>query len=266
MFSPVKTKKVYEEIVGQIKQLIIDGKLQPGDKLLSERDLSERFNVSRASVREAFSALEMMGIITIRPGEGSFVRQVSYEGLLEPLSFLLQVEINDITQVLEVRKILEAETAALAAERATPESLAEIRRALDYMKEELTAHGIGDQADDAFHLALAHAADNPLLVKVMTTIADLMTHTFRVLRQKLFLTDHMGDYIYYSHLRIYEAVQAGDANLAKARMLEHLLLVEKNMLALQQGEAVAPVAQQHLPEAVVRGRKSGGRETRTRGD
>ena len=236
MFSPVKTKKVYEEIVGQIKQLIIDGKLQPGDKLLSERELSERFNVSRASVREAFSALAMMGIITIRPGEGSFVRQVSYEGMIEPLSFLLQVEISDITQVLEVRKILEVETAALAAERATPASLAEIRRALDYMREELEARGIGDQADDAFHLALAQAAANPLLVKVMTTIADLMTHTFRILRQKLFLIDHMGDYIYYSHLRIYEAVLAGDAKLARSRMLDHLLLVEKNMLALQQGE------------------------------
>jgi GntR family transcriptional repressor for pyruvate dehydrogenase complex len=235
MFSPVKTRKVYEEIVGQIKQLIIDGKLQPGDKLLSERELSEKLNVSRASVREAFSALEIMGIITIRPGEGSFVRQVSYEGMLEPLAFLLQVEISDITQVLEVRKILEVETAALAAERATPAGLTEIRRALDYMREELEARGIGDQSDDAFHLALAQAADNPILVKVMSTISDLMTNTFRVLRQKLFLIDHMGDYIYYSHLRIYEAIAAGDPKLARSRMLDHLLLVEKNMLALQHG-------------------------------
>lgn len=87
MFKQVKTKKIYEEVIEQIKKLIIDGKLQPGDKLLSERELAEKLGVSRASVREAFSALEIMGIITIRAGEGSFVRQVSYEGMLEPLSF-----------------------------------------------------------------------------------------------------------------------------------------------------------------------------------
>jgi len=87
MFRPVKTKKVYEEIVEQIKKLIVDGKLQPGDKLLSERELSEKLNVSRASVREAFSALEIMGVISIRPGEGSFVQQVSYGGCLNRFLF-----------------------------------------------------------------------------------------------------------------------------------------------------------------------------------
>lgn len=240
MFSPVKTRKVYEEIVGQIKQLIIDGKLQPGDKLLSERELSEKLNVSRASVREAFSALEMMGIISIRPGEGSFVRQVSYEGMLEPLSFLLQVEISNITQVLEVRKILEVETAALAARRATPEALEEIRRSLDYMNEELDSGGIGDRADDAFHLALAQAADNPVLVKVMSTITDLMTNTFRASRQKLFLVDHMADVLHESHQSIYEAILAKEPKVARMRMRDHLLLVEENLLLLQQGGVPVP--------------------------
>lgn len=235
MFSPVKTKKVYEEIVAQIKQLIIDGKLQPGDKLLSERELSEKLNVSRASVREAFSALEMMGIISIRPGEGSFVRQISYEGLLEPLSFLLQVEFSDISQVLEVRKILEVEIAALAALRATPETLNEIRRALDFMTEEFAAGNIGDRADDSFHLALAQATDNPLLVKVMSTITELMTNTFRASRQKLFLIDHMPQVIYNSHYGVYEAIAARDSRLARIRMRDHLTLVEENMLLLQRG-------------------------------
>lgn len=84
--------------------------------------------MSRASIREAFSALEMMGVITIRPGEGSFVRQVSYEGMLEPLSFLLQVDIDNVMQLLEVRKILEVEVAILAATRATAEDVEAIKR------------------------------------------------------------------------------------------------------------------------------------------
>ena len=235
MFSPVKTRKVYEEIVNQVKQLIIEGKLQPGDKLLSERELSEKFNVSRASVREALSALEMMGIIAIRPGEGSFVRQVSYEGMLGPLSFLLQVEISDITQVLEVRKILEVEVAGLAAIRANSQTLDEIRRALDYMSEELRSGGIGDRADDSFHLAVAQAADNPVLVKVMTTITDLMTNTFRASRQKLFLVDNMAEVLHESHFSIYQAIEARDPKLSRERMKEHLLLVEENILLVQQG-------------------------------
>lgn len=235
MFNPVKTRKVYEEIVGQIKQLIIDGKLQPGDKLLSERELSEKLNVSRASVREAFSALEMMGIIAIRPGEGSFVKQVSYEGMIEPLAFLLQVKISDITQVLEVRKILEVEIAALAAMRATPEKLADIQRALDYMKEEVDAGGIGDRADDAFHLALAQAANNPVLIKMMATITDLMSNTFRTSRQKLLLVDHMVEILQESHFQVYDAIEKKDPELARLRMREHLLLVEEKMLLLRQG-------------------------------
>ena len=168
MFRPVKTKKVYEEIIGQIKKLIVDGKLQPGDKLLSERELSEKLNVSRASVREAFSALEMMGIIAIRPGEGSFVRQVSFEGMLEPLSFILQMEIDDIMQLLEVRKILEVETAALAALRATPADLEAIHKSLVSMMEELRQGEIGDIADASFHFSVAKAANNPILIKAET--------------------------------------------------------------------------------------------------
>ncbi len=239
MFNPVKTKKVYEEIVGQIKQLIVEGKLQPGDKLLSERELSEKLNVSRASVREAFSALEMMGIITIRPGEGSFVRQVSYEGMLEPLSFLLQVEASDIVQLLEVRKILEVETAALAAVRATPQDIDDMKRALDSMLAEIQAGEIGDMADAAFHCAVAKAANNPILVKVMNTISDLMTNAFRTARQRLFLVENMPAVIHESHCGVYEAIISKDPELARKKMKEHLTMVEDAMLELKFGGSSA---------------------------
>ncbi|VBB06266.1 transcription regulator hth gntr [Lucifera butyrica] len=234
MFRPVKTRKVYEEIVAQIKKLIVDGKLQPGDKLLSERELSERLNVSRASVREAFSALEMMGVITIRPGEGSFVRQVSYEGMLEPLSFYLQIEMNDIMQLLEVRKILEIETAALAAVRATAEDIQDLHRALQQMVEEVNSGEIGEIADSSFHFAVAKAANNPILIKMMNTVADLMTNTFRVSRQRLFLVENMPGLIHHSHQAIYEAIAAKNPQAARHKMQEHLTMVEEVMIRLKQ--------------------------------
>ncbi|MDR3565342.1 MAG: FadR/GntR family transcriptional regulator [Negativicutes bacterium] len=235
MFRPVKTKKVYEEIIEQIKKLIVDGKLQPGDKLLSERELSDKLNVSRASVREAFSALEMMGIIAIRPGEGSFVRQVSFEGMLEPLSFLIQVEIDDIMQLLEVRKILEVETAALAATRVTPANLEAIQRAIQNMMNEVRRGEIGDNADSDFHFAVAAAANNPILIKMMGTISDLMAHTFRSSRQKLFMVENMPMVLYNSHVGIYEAIAGKNPNLARRRMREHLNMVEEAMKTLKSG-------------------------------
>ncbi len=235
MFRPVKTKKVYEEIIGQIKKLIVDGKLQPGDKLLSERELSEKLNVSRASVREAFSALEMMGIITIRPGEGSFVRQVSFEGMLEPLSFILQMEIDDIMQLLEVRKILEVETAALAALRATPADLEAIHKSLVSMMEELRQGEIGDIADASFHFSVAKAANNPILIKVMNTISDLMNKSFRSSRQKLFLIENMPAVLYNAHAEIFEAISDRNPSLARLRMREHLTMVEDAMRELRDG-------------------------------
>lgn len=235
MFRPVKTKKVYEEIVEQVKRLIVDGKLQPGDKLLSERELSEELNVSRASVREAFSAMEMMGVITIRPGEGSFVRQVSFEGMLEPLSFILQVEIDDIMQLLEVRKILEVEMAALAAMRATPEDLEAIQRALNSMLSEIRQGEIGDAADVSFHFAVAQAANNSILIKVMSTLTDVMASAFLSSRQKMFFVENMPSALYASHLGVYEAIVAKDPKLARIRMREHLTMVEEVMLALKRG-------------------------------
>lgn len=235
VFKPVKTKKIYEEIIAQIKQLIIDGHLQPGDKLLSERELAEKLKVSRASVREAFSAMMMMGLITIKPGEGSFIRQVSYEGLIEPLSFLLQVEIDDIMQLLEVRKIMETETASLAAQRADQDDVAALYAALQTMQRDMNSGDIGDAADAAFHFAVAKAAHNPILNRVMSALSDVMVTTFKTSRQRLYLVEDMPQFLYEAHREICEAIAAGNARLAQKRMHEHLSMVEEALRRMKDG-------------------------------
>jgi GntR family transcriptional repressor for pyruvate dehydrogenase complex len=236
MFKPVRTKKVYEEVVEQIKQLIAEGKLQPGDRLSSERDLSEKLSVSRASIREALSALEAMGVISIRPGEGSFVQQISYEGMLEPLSFLLQVDLADVMQLLEVRKILEVEIAALAATRATPEDVEDIRCALKRMVDEVNARESGDLADADFHFAVVKAAHNPILLKLINTISDLMANTFRFSRQRIFMIEGMPKILYESHCLIFEAIARKQPEMARKFMNEHLTMVENSILRLEPGE------------------------------
>jgi GntR family transcriptional repressor for pyruvate dehydrogenase complex len=235
MFKPVKTRKIYEEVIEQIKQLIVVGELQPGDKLLSERELSEKLNVSRASIREAFSALEIMGIITIRPGEGSFVRQVSFEGMLEPLSFLLHVNIDDAMNLLEVRKMLEVEIAALAASRATPENIEDMRNALHRMVDEVNDGEVGDKADAEFHYAVLKAAHNPILIKLMSAVSDLMNSTYRFSRQKIFMEGNMQKVLYDSHCSIFQAIEQKKPKLARKMMEKHLTMVEESLAQLKRG-------------------------------
>jgi GntR family transcriptional repressor for pyruvate dehydrogenase complex len=235
MFKPVKTRKIYEEVIEQIKQLIVVGELQPGDKLLSERELSEKLNVSRASIREAFSALEIMGIITIRPGEGSFVRQVSFEGMLEPLSFLLHVNVDDAMNLLEVRKMLEVEIAALAANRATPENIEEMRNALHRMVDEVNDGEVGDKADAEFHYAILKAAHNPILIKLMSAVSDLMNSTYRFSRQKIFMEGNMQKVLYDSHCSIFQAIEQKKPKLARKMMEKHLTMVEESLAQLKRG-------------------------------
>lgn len=247
MFKPVKTKKIYEEVIEQVKKLIIDGKLQPGDKLLSERELAETLGVSRASVREAFSAMEMMGIITIRPGEGSFVRQVSYEGMLEPLSFLLQIDIENVMQLLEVRKILEVESATLAATRATSEDVETIRRALNNMVDEVNSGAVGDIADAEFHFAVVKAAHNPILITLINTISDLMANTVRFSRRKIFVLRDMPTTLYDSHCLIFQAIVDKKPKKAGNLMYDHLTMVENIMLKLKSGGVTELTKLEELP-------------------
>jgi len=136
-FRPIRPRKIYEEIVEQIKDLMAEGDLKPGDKLLSERELAERLQVSRASVREALRALEMMGFVEIRTGEGTFVREACSDAIIQPLAMFISIERGNFFEIYEVRKIFETAAARLAAERATSDELQKIAEALRQMEENM---------------------------------------------------------------------------------------------------------------------------------
>ncbi|MGH2395301.1 MAG: FadR/GntR family transcriptional regulator, partial [Candidatus Limnocylindria bacterium] len=121
--EPIKSTRIYEEIVRQIKTMIAEGRLKSGDQLPPERDLASKFVVSRTSVREALRALESLGFVEIRPGEGTFVRQVSVEELIEPLALVLAAQREAIGDLFEARRLLEPAIAGLAARRATPDEV-----------------------------------------------------------------------------------------------------------------------------------------------
>ncbi len=225
-FQPIVTKKIYEEIVDQIRDLIARGELKAGRKLPSEREMSESMGVSRASVREALTAMEAFGILDIRPGEGTFVKETSSSETFKPLAFVLAVEKNPGQQMMEVRRVLESESAALAAMRADETNLMKIRKSLDLMKSAENIQ-LGVEYDLKFHFAIAEATQNSILLRIMNTVADLMHHTFRIDREKLLSRN--SDEIHSEHEAIYDAIKERNPQKAREKMIEHINHIEKGM-------------------------------------
>lgn len=231
MFKPIQTKTASSEISDQIKEMILQGQLQPGDRLPSERELAEKFKVSRTTVREALRSLAAIGIISIRQGDGSFVEHFKLEDVLEPLSVLFHIEGDEsgLEAFSEVREILEVEMVALAAKRADKEDLDVIERSVGAMVDEVKNGGIGDLADADFHVALANASKNPVLIRLMNTIADLMKYTYQSKRKRLFLDQEILEEIYRSHHAVAQAVREKNPEKSRIKMREHLRMVKKRM-------------------------------------
>jgi len=229
-FKPIKPKKIYEQIVEQIKAMITEGNLKPGDRLPPEREMADRFGVSRASVREALSALHLVGLVEIKSGEGTFIKQKNIDSIIEPLALALLMERDTDSEILEVRKGLEVEAAGLAALRRDEEDLAKMREALDEMKRDIGKSEFGAKADWEFHYAIAQASQNILIIRLMSAVSDTIENTMRIGRQKLYSTQKMPQVLLADHEGIYGAIKNNDSMEARKKMFEHLLKVENNMI------------------------------------
>ena len=228
-FKPIKPRKIYEQIVEQVKAMIVEGNLKPGDRLPSEREMADKLGVSRASVREALSALHLVGLVEIKSGEGTFIRQTNVDSIVEPLALALLMERDTDGEILEVRKGLEVEAAGLAAQRRDDRDLAKMREILDEMKQDISQAKFGERSDLEFHCTIAQASQNVLITRLMNAVADTIENTMRNSRQKLYSTKSMSKELLDNHEGIYEAIKNGDAMEARKRMFEHLLVVENNI-------------------------------------
>lgn len=229
--EPVKSVRIYEDIVRQVKALIADGHLKSGDRLPPERDLAERFRVSRTSVREALRSLQSRGLIEIRAGEGAFVRDVSVEALIEPLALVILPYREAVGELFEARRLLEPDIAAMAARRATREELAEMERILAEQAREV-AHGrTGMAQDSALHAAIAAAAHNRAIVRIVNALVDLLAQS----REESLQTPGRPRRSHQDHRRILAAIRRRDEAGARRAMLNHLLAVAKLVNGLPRG-------------------------------
>lgn len=237
MLRAVKKTRIYEDIVAQIKALIADGRLKSGDQLPSERELSEMFQVSRTSVREAIRALESMGLIETRSGEGTYVAS-SVETLLSPLASVILQQKDVLLEIFEARKIVEPEIAALAAERASPEEIQQLEAILEEQARQIAEGETGVEADTAFHSTLAQAAKNKILLRLNDAIVDSLRET----RERSLQTDGRPARSLAGHRKILEAIRSKNPVRARGAMLEHLEAIEHNILKPQEGPR-APLPQ-----------------------
>jgi DNA-binding FadR family transcriptional regulator len=221
MFSRVTVGRISEVIVDQIRLLMRQGQLKPGDRLPSERDLCERFGVSRVTVREALRMLESSGLVEIRVGAkgGAFVTAPSSNWVGEGLTDLLSLSVVSAADVTEVRLVLEVGIVPLVCERATDEDLAELTAICEQGAEALRAGTYSMDLSLEFHARVAKATHNPALEMLVESFRGPILMSLHEARQ---VAPEMGRVGTREHEKFIEAIRRRDADTATRIMREHL--------------------------------------------
>ena len=228
--KPIAAPRLYQRIAESIADLIDAGEFAPGDRLPGERDLARKLEVSRASLREALSALELEGYVEIRVGSGVYVRprRRSRKGAA------LTGRIGEVSpfDTLRARRLIEAETAALAARHASAEQIAAIESAFAGLAADMRARKARSEGDRLFHVRIAEAAGNTALAAIVRDLWAAWHQPLNARLESLFVTaqrrrDNVGE-----HRRILDAIRARDPAAARAAMRSHLIHAERQRLAL----------------------------------
>ena len=233
VLEPIRPKKISEEIVNQVKQLISKGELKPGDRIPSERELATMLGVSRPSVREAIMVLEAMGFVESRQGGGTYVKALTEASIMNPLAKLVEKRDPELLRSLaEVRMGLESWSAYLAAQRATDADIAEMRRLYRIMEKQAAKGGWSPDVDAEFHYAITAASHNSLQMHVLDSIHSLFHATIQVALMEFCRQEGHVQLLLAHHHDIMEAIAAHDPELARRKMVEHLAMVEEKMAQL----------------------------------
>jgi len=218
-YRTVKTSRLYEQIVQQVEDSILKGQLKPGDQLPAERDLAQRFGVSRTAVREAVKTLREKGLVEAYSGRGTFVTNGTSFAVRQSLDLMIRTNKQEGSANLSgLRLVLEPEIAGLAAEHMEEQLLTTMREAVAEMDRNLHDPDAYVEADLDFHLALAEAADNPLILSLLDSIVGLL----REQRSRIFNVDGGPERGQFHHKRILAAVEQRNPEAAREAMRAHL--------------------------------------------
>ncbi|MEP6715021.1 MAG: FadR/GntR family transcriptional regulator [Terriglobia bacterium] len=221
-----KAKDLTHTLVAGLKDMISSGELQPGGRLPPERELARLFVVNRASIRQALKALDVMGIVHQRVGDGTYLTLDASTTLRAPLDFLILVDGITFQELFEARRIVEPELAARAALRRSEEDLADLEKTVCAMKEnpEMTAEQLAEQ-DLAFHESIWRISGNRVCQRMFSSLHAALTRSLAVTSSLRDAGTPVG-----AHEQLYLAIKAGDSARARSLMFEHLVQGESTIL------------------------------------
>jgi GntR family transcriptional repressor for pyruvate dehydrogenase complex len=204
---PIKRARLYEGAVEQIKKLILENQYKPGDRLPSERELAEQLGIGRPAMREALKILNMIGLVEIRVGDGTYVKDISFspyiESIVASISSRLKMEQGNFLWLFEVRKILEMEIARLACDRITPEIRERVKECLLEMEANLENREAFAAWGVRFHREIAEATGNEILILIWDSVWDLLLRSeYKVYRNAI----HSPEISLQGHRKIYQAL------------------------------------------------------------
>jgi GntR family transcriptional repressor for pyruvate dehydrogenase complex len=227
LFSPIKSSKLSDEVYKQIVSLISSGKLNPGDKIPSERELAADLRISRQSIREALNRAEVMGLIEVRQGEGSFILSSVKKFLKPPLTLIIEKEAERIFDFLEIRKLVEGWCAEKAAIEATEEELEDMAGILDEMKKVVSKDKQWEELDLNLHLSFAKATHNVIAVHIMEALKSNFKPFFRF--TKSMPSSEKIDILWQHHYEIFKAIKQRDPETSKKKVVEHLNYIREKL-------------------------------------
>ena len=224
-FEAIRRSKVYEEVSRRLEEFIAE-RMKPGDMLPPERELAEKFGVSRSSIRDAIRRLELVGMVEPRQGSGTIVREVSADTLVNPLTSVLLQKRELVVELLDVRKMLEPPLAARAATHASASDIAELEEILRRQDEKVRHGDPGIEEDNEFHYSIAMASQNTVVLKVLDVLMDLLRET----RERSLQVEGRPQKSMAGHRRIFSAIKRHDALAAELAMRRHIEEVSEIVL------------------------------------
>lgn len=225
LFNKIETKKVYENVITRITDMIVEGKLAPGDYLPPERELAEQLGVSRPSLREALRILQVLGIIKNSPKTGTVIQQANAEQIFQTISMVLVTSSSETNQLLEVRKSLETEICYYAAIRRDEKDL-QLMESILKKYEQVSDAQEYQVIDYEFHYAIACATKNEFFKQIFEMISNLIHKQMVNVINQIFIKG-LNENILIQHKTLFKAIKDEDAEKARLVMREHMEFAEE---------------------------------------
>lgn len=235
-FETVKANRISQNIVEQIRGAILSGELKIGDQLPSEKDFSKHFGVSKSSLREAYRVLEAYGLLEIRQGMsgGAFIKEVDLSTVKDSLVNYFFFQNPGLREYTQIRTFIEPQVVRICAEKATPEDIEYLEENIRAMQQEADGEGFMNDLDSAFHKKLVDITKNKIISLVVESVQTALINIKRIVHTDEQFLKMVCD----GHRRIVVAIRQRDPEMASQAMIDHILDVERGMLATKGGAMI----------------------------